>query len=49
MDRRKFLINNSKVAIGMTLIPTAGFSITENTSSKKFKSNRKKSFERIRS
>ena len=40
MDRRKFLINNSKVALGMTLIPAAGFSITDNVNFKKYKSNR---------
>ena len=40
MDRRKFLINNSKVALGMTLIPAAGFSIADNVNFKKYKSNR---------
>lgn len=40
MDRRKFLINNSKVALGMTLIPAAGFSIADNFNFKKYKSNR---------
>lgn len=40
MDRRKFLINNSKVALGMTLIPAAGFSMADNVNFKKYKSNR---------
>lgn len=40
MDRRKFLINNSKVALGMTLIPAAGFSMEDNVNFKKYKSNR---------
>jgi len=40
VDRRKFLINNSKVALGMTLIPAAGFSMADNVNFKKYKSNR---------
>ena len=40
MNRRSFLINNSKVALGMTLIPAAGFSMADNINFKKFKSNR---------
>ena len=40
MDRRKFLINNSKVALGMSLIPAASFSMKDEINIKKFKSNR---------
>ena len=40
MNRRKFLINNSKAALGITLIPAAGFSMADNVNFKKYKSNR---------
>lgn len=40
MDRRRFLINNSKVALGMSLIPAASFSMKDEINIKKFKSNR---------
>ena len=40
MNRRRFLINNSKLAIGVSLIPTAGFSIYDKTNFTKFISNR---------
>lgn len=38
MNRRKFLINNSKAALGITLIPAAGFSMADNVNFKKYKS-----------
>lgn len=40
MNRRRFLINNSKVALGMSLIPAASFSMKDEINIKKFKSNR---------
>ena len=40
MDRRSFLINNSKVALGMTLVPATGLSMVGNINFQKFKSNR---------
>lgn len=40
MNRRSFLINNSKLAIGGLLIPTAGFSVYDKTNFTKFISNR---------
>ena len=40
MNRRRFLINNSKLAIGVSLIPTAGFSIYDKANFTKFISNR---------
>jgi hypothetical protein len=40
MNRRRFLINNSKVALGMSLIPSASFSMKDEINIKKFKSNR---------
>ena len=40
MNRRSFLINNSKLAIGGLLIPNADFSVYEKMNFTKFISNR---------
>lgn len=40
MNRRRFLINNSKVALGMSLIPAASFSMKDKITIKNFKSKR---------
>jgi len=40
MDRRSFLINNSKAALGMSLIPAAAFSMTDNMHYNNYKSKR---------
>ncbi|MBL18473.1 MAG: metal-independent alpha-mannosidase [Flavobacteriaceae bacterium] len=40
MDRRSFLINNSKVALGVTLVPATGLSMVGNINIQNFKSNR---------
>lgn len=40
MNRRSFLINNSKIALGVSLIPTTGFSMYDNAHFTKFISNR---------
>ena len=36
MNRRRFLINNSKLALGVSLIPATGFSIYDNARFTKF-------------
>ena len=40
MNRRRFLINNSKLALGVSLIPTTGFSIYDKAIFTKFISKR---------
>ena len=40
MNRRSFLINNSKIALGVSLIPTTGFSMYDNARFTKFISKR---------
>ena len=40
MNRRSFLIKNSKIALGVSLIPATGFSIYDNARLSKFISNR---------
>ena len=40
MNRRSFLINNSKLALGVSLIPTTGFSIYDKANFTKFISKR---------
>ena len=40
MNRRRFLINNSKLALGVSLIPTTGFSIYDKANFTKFISKR---------
>ena len=40
MNRRSFLINNSKIALGASLIPATGFSIYDIARFTKFISNR---------
>ncbi len=39
MNRRSFLISNSKIALGASLIPTTGFSFYDNARFTKFISN----------
>ena len=46
MNRRKFLIQNSSLALGISLLPSSGFSLIHSFSSKQFVSNRPPKAER---